>query len=77
MLSPDGRKGFILCLLTVPSALPFSCAASYTCNTSQESVHHLIKTINEIVLPKLKCMSGRGKVRIKNSTQHTSNNSGK
>lgn len=71
------EKGFTLCLLTVPSALPFSCAASYTWNTSQEPVHHLIKTINEVVLPKLKCMLDRGRIVIQNSVRHTSNNSGK
>lgn len=46
-------------------------------NTSQEPVCYLIKTIQEVVLPKLKCMFGRGKVIIKNSMGHTSNNSGK
>lgn len=67
----------MLCVLTVPSALPFSCAAAYTWNTSQELVHYLIKTINEVTLPKLKCKLGRGKVIFKNSMWHTSNNSEK
>lgn len=67
----------MLCLLTVLSALPFSCAAFWVWNTTQEPVRQLIKTIHEVVLPKLKCMFGGGKVIIKNSTGHTSNNSGK
>lgn len=66
------EKGFTLCLLTVPSALPFSCAASYTGNISQEAVHHLTKTSKEVVpKPKLKCMLGKGKM------WHASSDSGK
>jgi len=60
----------VLCLLTAPSALPFSCAAVCTWNTSQEPVHYVVKTIDEIVLPELKYTSGGGKIIFKNNVAY-------